>query len=99
MPLNLPAKNDKRLTERILFELDLPSLKEISKIKRRKLNDFETKQEMNFVCMLKDEAQDHDDDDLDERRLAHRQPWKGQVLHRVVGEAILRPSSVADLDA
>ena len=56
MPLNLPAKNDKRLTERILFELDLPSLKEISKIKRRKLNDFETKQEMNFVCMLKDEA-------------------------------------------
>ena len=56
MPLNLPARSDKRLTERILFELDLPSLKEISKTKRRKLNEFEAKHEMHFVCTLKDEA-------------------------------------------
>lgn len=53
--MNIPMSRGER-TARIGFELTLPSLNEISKVKRRRLNQFETKQDMNFTCMVKNDA-------------------------------------------
>ena len=100
MPLNLPSKADRSTKEQVLFELGLPSLAEISRNKRRKLN-FERGQEINFVCELEDKSQFDQLDDNDspnEGKNGSKRMWKGRLAYPIVGETTLRPSTVADFD-
>ena len=74
MPLVLPSKTDRSSKEQILFELGLPSLKEIRQNKRRKLN-FEKGHEMSFVCVLEDKSQFDNHEGEHGHESKHRQHW------------------------
>lgn len=64
MPLFLPSRDGRGTKEEVIFELGLPSLQEIAKCKRRKLNT-RSREDVSFVCMLEDKAQTNDMDDHD----------------------------------
>jgi len=40
-----------------------------------------------------------DENDMPRKGGRRQQRWQGQIYHRMLGEASLRPASVADLDA
>ena len=93
MPLFLPLRGDNRGTkEEVIFELGLPTLQEIAKTKRRKLNSHH-KQEVSFVCMLEDKAQTNDMDDHDgvhtggNKMKGEVQRWQGKLSYPIVGQA------------
>lgn len=64
MPLFLPSRTGRGNKEEVIFEIGLPSINDIVKAKRRKL-DATDKQDTNFVCMLEDKANTSDLDDHD----------------------------------
>ena len=105
MPLFLPTKHGRSGTkDEVIFELGLPSLNEIVKQKRRRL-DATDKQDANFVCMLEDKANTNDMDGHDMvhggggKHKGEGQRWQGKLSYPIVGTAkYCKPQSIGDVD-
>ena len=98
MQLNFPGKRDRMSREQVMFELGLPSLNDIRASKRRRVTTQPDREhELSFVCTLEGKGGNDDQRGIPLGKKQAR--CQGYLDHPVIGEASLRPSSIADLDS